>query len=182
MKVINCLQIFVVCRGSYILKADKKIIFNEQTINLFDNYKCANIQKIIIPRPSCKAGILNQNLSTVYLNIFCIIWWPLIFLIRNTIHFYFQYHPHRQGRVDLKDLSELATTSSFLLIQSIGGSTSCSFHIIFIPVPNIFLCCHKRPLSCWCTFHSDLTNTITEPHVYPNSSRLWYSDPGVINF
>ena len=54
MKVINCLQIFVVCRGSYILKADKKIIFNEQTINLFDNYKCANIQKIIIPRPTCR--------------------------------------------------------------------------------------------------------------------------------
>ena len=26
--------------------------------------------------------------------------------------------------------------------------------------PNIFLCLHKRPLSCWRPFHSDQTNTI----------------------
>ena len=46
------------------------------------------------------------------------------------------------------------------VVKSIGEPTSCSSHIIFILVPNVFLCCCERPpLSCWRPFHSDRTNT-----------------------
>ena len=70
------------------------------------------------------------------------------------------------GWVTLNTPRRISGDPRIYVIYSIGGSTSCSSHIIFILAKNVFLCCHERSLSCWRPFHSDQKNTITLYHLF----------------